>query len=307
MFTSHKQRIIAVFVGALLLLAAIVVLRPSSASGLPKPLFWRTKVAGEGKHRLVAAGDSRTLRGIAPQEFANFDLGPGLNFGFQGAALNSQFLDAAVSKTNDKQPAILLLGITPNAFTQSAERSNGFDKAVSDVSPVDSRLPNWYFRIIQQLEPSSLLEIKRIVTWKSNELEETYHSDGWLETVHNAPNEKYALRFYRDRFNKNMASPELLDRFLSHIATLAANKICVFAFRPPITEAMADIEDTTSGFNYTDFVKSFEASGGTWLETDSHDYETYDGSHLLNRSAIRLSQTLAAKIADHLDRHEEVR
>jgi len=115
------------------------VLRPSSASGLPKPLFWRTKVAGEGKHRLVAAGDSRTLRGIAPQEFANFDLGPGLNFGFQGAALNSQFLDAAVSKTNDKQPAILLLGITPNAFTPSAERSNGFDKAVSDVSPFDSR------------------------------------------------------------------------------------------------------------------------------------------------------------------------
>jgi len=301
-FTSYKLRIISVLVGAVLLLSAIVVLRPSQASGLPKALFWRAKLTGQANYRLVAVGDSRTLRDIAPQEFADFGVGPGLNFGFQGASLNPQFLDAAISRTNDRSSAILLLGITPNAFTPKAQRSNGFDSTVSELSPTDSLFPKWYFKITQQLEPASLAEITSIVTGNSGQRKEIYHPDGWLETVHKNPNEKHALRFYRDRFTQNMASPELLDLFLLHIRKLCDSNVRVFAFRPPITQTLADIEDSASGFRYSDFVKSFESSGGTWIETDSEDYQTYDGSHLLSQSAMQLSRTLASRIAEHLGR-----
>ena len=304
---SYSYRVIAVFVAAIVLLAVVIALRPSSASGIPKSLFWQKKFKGDQEFRLVAAGDSRTLRDIVPEEFSAHGLGAALNFGFQGAALGEKFLDEAVSRLEGQKEPVLLLGVTPNAFTPSAERSNGFDKSKSDLSRWDSYTPNWYRRIAQQLEPMSLAELRQIISRRPSRKKEVYHADGWLETIQKKPNEKYALRFYRDRFNQNMASPKLVDQFLTQVAELSEKKIRVFAFRPPITQAMADIENEKSGFDYSEFKTKFALAGGTWIDVVDTDYQTYDGSHLVGESARRLTQLLAKSISEHLNSNQVAR
>ena len=72
--------------------------------------------------------------------------------------------------------------------------------------------------------------------------------------------------------------------------------IKVYAFRPPATEEMLEVENKYSGFDEATFVSFFEAAGGTWLEVEQTKYPSYDGSHLCPDGAIDFSHDLARLI-----------
>ena len=56
---------------------------------------------------------------------------------------------------------------------------------------------------------------------------------------------------------------------------------------------MIELENTTSGFDETFFVASFEKAGGIWIDVSQTGYPTYDGSHLNPEGALEFSHDLA--------------
>ena len=55
---------------------------------------------------------------------------------------------------------------------------------------------------------------------------------------------------------------------------------------------MEHLEDSITGFDEIEFIERFESLGGTWLRIDKTGYETYDGSHLREVEAARLSREI---------------
>ena len=298
---KNKLRFISVFILAALLLATVVALRPSTDSGITKTLFWRHKLEADAIHSIVAVGDSRVLHGIAPELFADEGIEPGLNLGFRGAALNEKLMKFAQSRLKEQGQRILLVGVTPNSFTPNANQSNGFEQEQKNLSAAAFRFPGWLAKIVDQLQPSSLKEVKRIVAGKTKAKSECFHETGWIDTTHKSANEKEALRFFEHRFDQNEADPERVRQFHSMVKQFSDNGIVVACFRPPVTKEMAQLEDQRSGFDYIEFRNNLKEAGGVWLDASDSELVSYDGSHLDGESARKLSANLAAQIKQHLD------
>ena len=77
----------------------------------------------------------------------------------------------------------------------------------------------------------------------------------------------------------------------------------MLGFRPPTTPAMLDLEERLSGFDEARFARRFEEAGGSWVALAREGWRSYDGSHLHEDSARRLSDELARAIAQR--RREE--
>ena len=72
-----------------------------------------------------------------------------------------------------------------------------------------------------------------------------------------------------------------------------------FAFRPPASEKMEDLENAKSGYDETLIKREFSNAGGIWIDIkDRYAYKTYDGSHLTSESARLLSKYLAKFVSD---------
>ena len=60
---------------------------------------------------------------------------------------------------------------------------------------------------------------------------------------------------------------------------------------------MEKTENQYSKFDFEAFIKKFEQNGGKWiLIKNRSDYFSYDGSHLDEKSALKLSTYLAKEI-----------
>ena len=223
------------------------------------------------------------------------------NFGFRGAPLNEEYLDAALGRLKKSGQRMLLVGITPNAFTPDADRSSGYTSHAATAATHKFDGPEWWYKIQNQLRPTSLAEISRIVRGKADSLLETYHSDGWVACRSANPDETYALPFYQVRFDKNKVSEELISESLEVLSGCQQDGIILFGFQPPVYREMAEIENLKSGFAYSDYIKRFEKCGGVWLAPHDEKIKTYDGSHLDADSAILFSKRLAELVSKYLD------
>jgi len=326
---KHKLRIISVFILAVLLMAAVVVLRPSTDSGLSKTLFWRQKLESGQVNEIVAVGDSRVLHCIVPEQFSSEGIEPGLNLGFRGAALNEKLVEFAASKLKGQGQRVLLIGVTPNSFTPNANQSNGFEQEQKNLKAATFRfpnwlsnmfsanqsnssgenqeqlspairLPNWLSNILDRLQPSSLAEVTRVARGKTKPKSEHFHETGWIDTTHASPNEKEALKFFRHRFDQNQADAKRIGQLHSLVQEYSTRGILVVCFRPPVTKEMAELEDSHSGFSYAQFKNDLAGAGGIWIDAEDPELKSYDGSHLDGDSARKLSATLAIKIKQHL-------
>ena len=297
---KNKLRFISVFILAAVLLSAVVILRPSTDSGISKTLFWRHKLEADPVNSIVAVGDSRVLHCIVPELFADEGIEPGLNLGFRGAAINKKLMGFAESRLKEQGQRILLVGVTPNSFTPNANQSNGFEQEKKNLDAAAFRFPQWLAKIIDQLQPSSLGEVKRIAVGKTKAKSERFHETGWIDTTHKSANEKEALKFFRHRFDQNEADSERISQFLSMVKQYSDSGIMVACFRPPVTKEMAQLEDQRSGFDYVQFRSDLKKAGGIWLDATDPELISYDGSHLDGESARILSANLATKIRQHL-------
>ena len=130
-----------------------------------------------------------------------------------------------------------------------------------------------------------------------------FHDDGWVASWIIPDNPDKALKSYRDNFSKTKVSSELVQELLKQTQHWVQHGIYVFAFCPPTTEKMDQLEKQLSGFDENIFAKQFRDVGGVWFLFDRNGYHSYDGSHLRKDSAIKFSKDLAMQIRSHLATH----
>ena len=312
--SAEKIRIVVVAVLALSLLTCIALLRPQDKHGVPESRFWNRKFSEPATFDVVAAGDSRILYGVDPQAFEDAGLGKSLNFAFKASPSNEDFYTAATERLSGQGKKILVLGITPLGFTPSSSTSSGFSQKRDDFKASTYTIPTLYGdriqtnipalrfpgAIEQRFQPVKLAEIRRFATGRKNPLQETYHPNGWIESAHKKPNEDSALRFYKVRFDGNLPELARIETACKSLAAFIESGVHVFAFKPPVSDSMDELENEKSGFDYADFEKRFSDIGGVWIDVDAPSFKTYDGSHLESKSAREFSQWLANAIKSRL-------
>lgn len=296
----EKSRTLLVGVVAIVLLVVVTLLRPVEEHGLPYANFWEIKFSDEGNYDIVAAGDSRVLHGLSMEPFEEFIAGRAFNFGFRGSAFTEDYLAAAAKHLSVDGERVLVLGITPNGFTEFAKHSNGYDQKVKEYGQRKFKTPYWMGLAEQRLQPMTIGEAYRTVSGRQNPLQLTFHEDGWVESSHANPNEDHLLKFYSVHFNNNLATAENVDTTLKQIQQFVSEGIRVIAYRPPLSQSVQDAEDKNSDFDYGNFAEEFTKVGGVWIEVDPTKYQTYDGSHLSHESAREFSKWLASEIKNQL-------
>jgi hypothetical protein len=96
-------------------------------------------------------------------------------------------------------------------------------------------------------------------------------------------------------------STHLIENVIVQTGKWVREGIRVYAFRPPTTPEMRELESLLSGFDEKDFLDRLGKAGGIWIPVSLQEYRSYDGSHLDKENAKRLS----VRIAEIIKRREE--
>ena len=203
---------------------------------------------------------------------------------------------------------IVVLAVTPYSLTpDAAENKHYMQEKTRHREDIYQRL--YINPLLIFFEPTTPFDILEAIKGKKNPLSELYyqefHDDGWVASWIVPENPDKALKSYRDSFSKTKVSSELIQQLMRQTQDWVQQGIHLFAFRPPTTEKMDQLEKQLSGFNENLFVKQFQKMGGIWLSFDRKAYHSYDGSHLRKDSAIRFSQDLAVKIRRYFLAHHK--
>ena len=85
---------------------------------------------------------------------------------------------------------------------------------------------------------------------------------------------------------------------INKLKQLVLSGINVIAFRVPTTEQMEILEDSISGYDENFVKNSLIQHSITYLDFQNSDFSSYDGSHLNEKSARKLSEQIGIKIKE---------
>jgi len=266
--------------------------------------FWVVKTHFSGPCDMMLLGDSRLYRAVSPAAMQT--VLPGyriLNFGYSSGGLNPiMYQEVAKRLHGTRLPKIVVLAVTPYSLTPEAARNEHFVQELTRTREdiYQRRYINPYLKFFEPTTPHRISRALRGKKVLPSELYyQEFHDDGWIASWIVPDNPAKALASYRETFSKTQVSPHLEDELMRYTKIWSAKGIRVFAFRPPTTRAMVVLEEQLSGFDEKTFVKRFREAGGVWLSFPPARYHSYDGSHLNKKSAIILSEDLAAKIRQY--------
>jgi hypothetical protein len=190
---------------------------------------------------------------------------------------------------------IMVLGVTPWTLTDEAAQNVLFrQESHRPWSAVVERV--YLYPYIMEFYPvrwSSILNNKDKPKVKYNS---EYHDNGWVASQKIPEDTTEALQPYQDEMKRFKTSKRLIRELVDQTRQWTKEGIKVFAFRPPTTQAMLQLEQQLSGFDQEEFAKDFENAGGIWLAIDRSQYHSYDGSHIDDTSAVHLSKVIADSI-----------
>ncbi len=301
-----SNRFILLIPLTLLLLGLVSGLRPPINEDVSeKKRFWLEKTHTSEKFDMVIGGDSRIYRGVAPEIIENLlpDFSV-FNFGYSSGSLSKRILSEITQRIyHQASNPVIVLGVTPHALTHHAATDNHFreQKAQAHTALFSYR---YFYQLNEWTEPfrlSSLIE-KVLGKDKGKSIyHQEYRKNGWIASNKTPANPQEALKGYDGAFKDNLCSEEMIQDLLQQVQHWSKQGIQVFAFRPPTTLAMYEMENKLSGFDENSFITQFQKAGGHWMKVSQTDFESYDGSHLTKESAIRLSKILAQKIKGTLN------
>lgn len=269
--------------------------------------FWFHKTHGSTKYNIVVGGNSRIYRGVSIAsllEPIDNNLN-GINLGYSSAGFSSEYLDFVFSRIDLKaEHKFVLLGITPGSLTEKAALNKHFNE-IKNISETEL-LKKSYLTNFLSLEPYKPLELITIAQNQNGFIEEEkgyfsrYHKSGWVESYKLDSDSTEALPKYRKYYEpeEEIVSPGVVNVLLQKIEELVSQDIHVIAFRPPTTLQMEALEDSLLSFNEELFKQEIVAAGGIWLDFDSEDFNSYDGSHLHYLSAEKFSTQLGEVIQE---------
>jgi hypothetical protein len=261
--------------------------------------FWTWKTHSERRCDVVVLGDSRAYRGVSPESMG--EVLPGyriINFGYSSGSLSPLMLAEAEKRLDSRGKRIIVLGVTPHAMTPKASKDEHYlqekNRATSEI------VENLYIAPLKKyFEPATPIRLVKETGRKKKEYREEFHENGWVATRKEPPDPAEAIVSYAKAFTENRVSTDLLDNVIVQTGTWVREGIRVYAFRPPTTPEMIELESQLSGFDEKAFLDRFGKAGGIWIPVSLHEYRSYDGSHIDEESAKRLSVHIAESIWKH--------
>ena len=258
--------------------------------------FWMAKTHTKKKFDVIVIGDSRVYRGISPSDMETVLGGVSVfNFGYSSAGMSAILLQAGQEKLKENGQRIIILGLTPYSLTSSAalnEQYKQYERAIF-----------WPFQIpwlrALMFPNETAWAVTYLLGFKVSQYYQIPHLDGWVESDNPSESMDAALYEYRQRFAKEKISKELFNYVLEQVQKWREQGYTVFAFRPPVSRKMENLENAKSGYDESLIKNEFSNAGGIWIDIeDRYAYKTYDGSHLTSASARLLSKYIAKFISD---------
>lgn len=279
-------------VATAIVVCAIAFTRPVS-HGINEETFWAMKRTASPAD-VVLAGDSRVYRGLSPGAMESQLPGRSVvNFAFSSNGYSAAYLREVENRLATKGPGgVVVLGISPFTLTPRSATETNFIELM--------RKPEREVRLSLMLRTLTM-RFESVTTVKPTlehaAYRQVFHEDGWAESRLTPPTPEYALTSYRTLFDGNRVDEGMLKNLLAQVEAWRRQGIRVYAFRPPTTAAMSDLENRLSGYPEAHVSERFEAAGGKWIDIPQTDvYECYDGSHIADTSAVQLSEAIAKVI-----------
>ena len=298
---APKLKIILLTPITLILILAIKLFIPAKENVKTKQeYFWTLKTHTPDKFDIIVMGDSRIYRGISPEDLTKkLPKTSAVNLGFSSAGFNDLYFSFAEEKLKkESKTKVILLGISPHSLTPSAlkneELKSYLNKSKTDVFKI-TKLANIY-KTLNIITPSQISNNLTNTNKPYTNYNQEFYTNGWVKSSNKNPNINIALYKYQNIFNDNKVSEEAINNLSDQINKWTEKGIKVICFRPPSTVEMEQLEDSLSGYNEVEISQKIITNGGYWININSKNYVSYDGSHLHYQSAIKLSKKLGLDI-----------
>ena len=258
--------------------------------------FWSNKTHSTNDFDIIACGDSRIYRGISSDILRNIKLDLSfLNLGYSSAGLSNEYLDFVVSKFNpESKKNILIVGISPHSLTKEAKKNVAL-KSYLKLSCFEVFRYRYLSSFLKEFAPYKPL---KLIKQKKNNYLQTYNEDGWVASDNIKPDSTRALKSYKKIFNEYKVSQNDMLLTINKLKQLALSGINVIAFRVPTTVQMERLEDSISGYDESFVKNSLIQHSINYLDFQNSDFASYDGSHLNEKSARKLSEQIGEKIKE---------
>ncbi|WP_297692921.1 hypothetical protein [uncultured Eudoraea sp.] len=258
------------------------------------------------KYDVIVTGDSRVYRGVAPaslsEELGGLEV---LNFGFSSAGYNATMYHAINDKmSSGLSQKMVILGITPYSLTKKAQENSHYsqEKLRDQKDVFLRRYINPLLHFFDPIKPTDILYNTDSIPG----YHEKFQKDGWVASYKTPSDPSAALEPYVKNFHNNLVKEKVLFELGDQVKKWTDQGVVVFAFRVPSSREMEKLENEISGFDTKQVIQVIENSGGMWLKLDNiYDYNSYDGSHLDEISAISFSKYLGSFIRGELKRNKE--
>ena len=255
--------------------------------------FWSNKTHASSTYDIVACGDSRIYRGISDdiistsKEKLSF-----LNLGYSSAGLSKDYLKFALSKFDpDANPKVLVVGITPHALTKEAFNNYKLNFCLK-INGFEKFRFKYFSKYLKHIVP---YKFKELINYKENNYLQRYDKSGWIASDKIIQDSTFALKSYKNIFSKYQVIYEDVISFVKNLNSISRSGVQVIAFRPPSTHHMVLLEDSISGF-HEHFIREQLDSSILWLDFENSDFTSYDGSHLEENSARKLSKLIGDNV-----------
>jgi hypothetical protein len=300
-----KERLLLLVIFVAIISATIVIfgLPSDSKKRIVSKNFWINKTHTNRKYSLIVSGDSRIYRGISPSEMEKvLDGYRGFNVGYSSGGFSKLMYDKIEQNIDfNAEKPVIVLGVSPWSLTPRAGQNKHLSGELNRKR--EELIQAKYFSSVNTFfAPYTIKELYD----KQTDKEEVkgvvyrYTSKGWVASNTDVPNPGKALGSERTAYVENQVSGELLSWLVEKVREWESKGVAVFAFRPPANHAMEALEDSLSGFREPHVVDELEKAGAVWFDFDIDEYFSYDGSHLDEQSAVKLSRKLALKIKQEM-------
>lgn len=294
----NKNILYTLFVAAVLIAALSFVL-PKNEEKYLGDRFWARKTFSPAIYDVVIIGDSRTYRGISPSIMSEYlPEKKILNFAYSNGGLNNYVFSEAekkLSKNNKKK--IIIIGITANTlsgFTRNNEQLiNEKSRPREDV--IERIYLNGMLNHFSSVSPEQVVELiknKPVTRYYKNK----YYQDGYVESDKFPKDTMEAMSSYYDDFSKYKVDHQYIEELINQVRKWNEKGIMVVGYCPPVSSPMKELEKNMGLFDYELIKSEFIRNGGEWVDLNSNEYKTYDGSHLEKESAEKLSRVIAEYI-----------
>lgn len=296
---NETKKILYTLTLAAILITALSFVLPKNEVKYLGDRFWAKKTFSPAIYDIIIIGDSRTYRGVSPTIMSQYlPEKKILNFAYSNGGLNKVVFAEAekkLSKSNSKK--VIIIGITANTlsgFTRSNEQLMN-----EKTRPREDVLERIYLNGI--LNHFSSVTPEQVVGLIKNKPDTKYYRskyyyDGYVESDKFPKDTMEAIPLYYDDFTKYKVDNQYIEELINQVGEWDEKGIMVVGYCPPVSSPMKELEKTMGLFDYELIKSEFIKNGGKWIDLNSNEYKTYDGSHLEKESAEKLSKVIGEYI-----------